>query len=61
MLRLKRFLAEKEVLISVVIFGVLVMLADIFSDLNWQGFSVALRVLGVLSLIGLFILDIWFR
>lgn len=61
MMRLKRFLAEREAFIGIVIFGVLVMLADICSDLDYHSIAALLRVLGVIALILLFALDFWLR
>lgn len=60
-LRVKRFLAEREALIGIVIFGVLVMLADICSDLDWHFTAALLRLCGIASLIMLFALDWWLR
>lgn len=59
--KLKRFLSERETLIGIVIFGVLVMLADIFSDLDWHGVAASLRILGIVALVALFVLDLIFR
>lgn len=61
MIRLKRFLAEREAFVGIVIFGFLVMLADILSDLNYHGFAAVVRVFGILALISLFALDTWLR
>ena len=60
-LAVKRFLAEREALISIVIFGVLVMLADICSDMDWHFTAALLRSLGVASLILVFVLDLRLR
>lgn len=60
MIRLRRFLAEREDLISIVIFGVLVMLADIFSDLDRHSIAASLRFIGIFALILLF-LGAWLR
>jgi hypothetical protein len=61
MWRLKRFLAEREALIGIVIFGVLVMVADILSDLEWHGFAAFLRIVGIAALVALVVLDWIFR
>jgi len=58
---IKRFLAEREVLIGLVIFGVLVMVADIFSDLELHFIAAMMRVFGIIVLLGLLGLDSWFR
>jgi len=58
---IRRFLAEREAFIGIVIFGVLVMLADIFSDLEWHGVAAVLRVCGIAALLVLLILDNLFR
>lgn len=57
MMRLKRFLVERETFIGVVIFGILVMLADICSDSNWHSVAIWLRITGIALLIALFALD----
>jgi hypothetical protein len=59
--KIKRFLAEREVLIGLVIFGVLVMFADICSDLDWHFTAATLRIVGILILLALFGFDTWFR
>ncbi|MFA0760233.1 MAG: hypothetical protein HZLCBSQH_000323 [Candidatus Fervidibacterota bacterium] len=61
MWRLKRFLAEREALIGIVIFGVLVMVADILSDLEWHGVAAFLRIVGIAALVALAVLDWIFR
>ena len=61
MWRLKRFLAEREALIGIVIFGVLVMVADILSDLEWHGAAAFLRIVGIAALVALAVLDWIFR
>lgn len=60
-LKIKRFLAEREALIGIVIFGVLVMLADFCSDLDWHFTAALLRLFGFVSLLALFGLDLWLR
>jgi hypothetical protein len=59
--KIKRFLAEREVLIGLVIFGVLVMFADICSDLDWHFTAAKLRIVGILALFTLLGFDLWFR
>ncbi|MEM1552784.1 MAG: SAVED domain-containing protein [Candidatus Bathyarchaeia archaeon] len=61
MIRLRRFLAEREAFIGIVIFGVLVMAADFCSDLNWHFVAASLRGVGIFALILLFLLDAWLR
>jgi hypothetical protein len=51
--KIRRFLAEREVLIGLVIFGVLVMFADICSDLDWHFTAATLRIVGILVLLAL--------
>jgi hypothetical protein len=60
MWRLKRFLAEREALIGIVIFGVLVMVADILSDLEWHGVAAFLRIVGIAALVALAVLTGFF-
>ena len=54
--RLKRLLAEREVLIGLGIFGIAVMVADLFNDLNW---SVAAAVTRGVGLLLLMLLLVW--
>lgn len=59
-LRIKRFLAEREVLIGLVIFGVFVMIADISGEWK-QGLigAVTIRIVALIALLGLLLLDVW--
>jgi hypothetical protein len=59
--KIRRFLAEREVLIGLVIFGVLVMFADICSDLDWHFTAATFRIVGILALFTLLGFDLWFR
>ena len=59
--KLRRFLVEREVLLGLVIFGVLVMFADFCSDMDWHFTAAVLRFLGILALFTLLGLDLWFR
>lgn len=58
---LKRFLAERQVFVSIVIFGVMGMLSDLFSELNWHIVSITLKIVAIFSLIGIFVIDLLFR
>jgi len=57
----RRLVAEQETLISIGIFGVLVMIADAASDLGWTGCAVAVRIVGILLLAGLVGYTMWQR
>ncbi len=59
--KIKRFLVEREVLLGLVIFEVLVMFADFCSDMDWHFTAAMLRILGILALFTLLGLDLWFR
>jgi len=59
--RLKRLVTEREVLVGLVILGVVVMLADIASDLGWSMAAAIARGLGVSVLVALLVLDSWLR
>jgi len=59
--KLRRFLVERDMLVGLVIFGVLVMVADIFSDVDWHFTAATIRILGIIALFGLLGFDIWFR
>lgn len=59
--RLKRLLLERDILITVIIFGLLVMIADIFADFDYRSLAAATRVLGILILLGISFLDYWLR
>ncbi len=52
---LQRFVAEHEALISLAIFGVLAMMADLCSDIGWTWVAAGLRIAGIVALIGLLI------
>jgi hypothetical protein len=57
----RRLVTEQETLISIGIFGVLVMLADAASDLGWTGWAVAVRIVGILLLTWLVGYTVWQR
>lgn len=61
-LKVKRFLAEREVLIGLVIFGLFAMIADIFGELQQKlTKSVIIRLIAIGSLLLLVLLDIWLK
>ncbi len=60
-LQLKRIVAERETLMAVVIFGVVVMLADLFTDLNWHIMAATLRLFGFVMLIMLFVFELMLK
>mgnify|MGYP001773928219 CR=1 FL=1 len=47
----RRFVAEHETLISIGIFGVLTMIADILSDVGRMGFAAIVRCVGIAALL----------
>jgi len=59
--RLRRFLAEREVFISLVILGVLMMVADIFTELEHKTAAARTRMVGIAILLLLFIGDFLLR
>ena len=56
--KIKRFLAEREVLVGLFVRGVLAMVTDIRSDLDWHFTAAMLLILGILALFTLLGLDI---
>lgn len=60
LLRLKRFLAEREILVGIVILGLLAMIADIAADWKQGLFAaVIVRIVACVALLVLLLLDIW--
>lgn len=59
--RLKRILLERDVLISVIVLGVMVMIADIFSDFEHKTTAAITRILCIATLVAILALDQWFR
>jgi hypothetical protein len=59
--RLKRLLLERDVLISVIVLGVMVMVADIFSDFEHKTTAAIIRIGCIVALVAIFALDQWFR
>jgi hypothetical protein len=57
----RRLVAEQETLISIGIFGVLVMLANLLGDCGWGGSAAVVRIVGIISLIGLVAYAVWQR
>lgn len=55
--RIRRFLAEREVFISLVIFGVLMMSADVLNELEHKTAAARTRMVGIGILLLLFIAD----
>lgn len=59
--RVKRLMAEREVLVGLVIFGFAVMLADLFDDLNLSTIAAWVRGVGLLLLMLLLAWEFWLR
>lgn len=59
--RIRRFLAEREVFVSLVIFGVLMMVADTLSELEHKTAAARTRIVGIAALLVLFLADYWLR
>ncbi len=55
----RRFLAERETFLSIVVFGFLMLLADIFADLNLSHIAMGVRVSGLVALLLLGIHSYW--
>ena len=59
--RIRRFLAEREVFVSLIIFGVLMMIADIMTELEHKTAAARTRIIGIIALLVLFFTDYWLR
>lgn len=59
--RLKRYLLERDVLVSIIVLGVMVMIADIFSDLEWKRAAAITRIVCIALLATIFVVDQWLR
>lgn len=59
--RLKHLLAEREVLIGLGIFGIVVMAADLLNDLKYPFYAALIRGVGLFSLLFLLAWEFWLR
>ncbi|MCI0590008.1 MAG: hypothetical protein L0Y67_00100 [Gammaproteobacteria bacterium] len=59
--RFKRLMAEREVLVGLVIFGLSAMLADFLTDLGMSRWPAVLRGFGLVLLMSLLIWEFWLR
>jgi len=59
--RLRRILLERDVLVSVIVLGVMMMIADAFGDFDFKMTAAIIRILGVAFLIAVFMVDQWAR
>jgi hypothetical protein len=53
--RFKRFMAEREVFVSLIVFGICAMFADVLSDLGWPLWPAFIRGLGLAFLLFLLV------
>lgn len=60
-LQLKRLMLERDVLIGLIIFGIIVMIADIISDSGYRIWAARVRIFGLFLLFVLLIIDIVLR
>ena len=60
-LQLKRLMLERDFLVGLIIFGIIVMIADILADSGYRIWAVRVRLIGFFLLIVLLIIDYVFR
>ncbi|MCS7066598.1 MAG: hypothetical protein NZL85_10070, partial [Fimbriimonadales bacterium] len=61
MQRLKLLLLEHELLITIGIFGLTQMVADLLADMHWDLVAAIMRIIGIVLLVGILLFSFWRR